>query len=166
MKNKHLFPLCLFAALLFSCKKKDGPVVIDTDFTLKVSDTQGRDLLDPQTGAYHAEDIQLFYIVNGEKVPVYSSSRDLPKNFELKENAPRNEHLLRIFPNTVKEARPQTLIQWNSAETDTITCEFQRPGASLFLSRIWLNGVLQWELSAAGTPNDLVRGERFFEIIK
>ncbi|WP_343704066.1 hypothetical protein [Chitinophaga sp.] len=166
MKTKYLFPLCLLATALFSCKKKDGPVVIDTDLTLKVSDAQGKDLLNPQTGVYDAATIALFYIVNGQKVPVYSSSRDLPKNFQLVENAAKNEHLLRIFPNMEKEARPQTLIQWNDADTDTITCEFQRPGSSVFLTKIWLNGELKWEKAATGTPADLVRGVRFFEIIK
>ena len=145
--------------LVFSACQ-DGPdccTNISTDVNMTVRGSDGADRLNPDNqGAFRAEDIDLFYLINGETKRFFRGNLDNPKNFFI--DTTRTPHVITIIPNDAEtEPYPVTYIQWNDDDTDTLRCAFHRTENSVVCTKVWYNDELKWETNQGG---------RVFEIVK
>jgi hypothetical protein len=142
-----------------ACNSNDddtAQVVLDTRIDFTIKDSNGLDLLNPETpNAFLEEDIFLKYLVNGEEQNVYYGNQDSPKNLFIFEH--EGTYRIRIFPNMeASEELPITYVDWSETDRDTIKCAYNRYGNNnIVCTKVWLNGDVIWE-----------SGERYVEIIK
>lgn len=152
--------LCACMGILSSCDDEQEDFVRDVAIEMSISDVKGNDLLNPETtGAFRFEDIDLFYLKNGQKERVYDAYMDNPKNFFIFKSG--SKYYMRLFPNEhIENGFATTYIQFNESETDTIQCEFAKPpnknSGYISVFRVWYNGKIVWD----------GEGSRYFEVIK
>jgi hypothetical protein len=152
--------LVLAIGLTFtSCKKEDEGVVVDTYIDLSFKDADGNDLLSGNTSnAYNQENINIYYLINGEEERAYNEKLDAPKGFSVYEQ--ESQKIMRLFPSDHDEnLKTTTFIKFNDAETDEVICELRKWGSSnksVAVTKVWYNGELVWD----GT------GPRYIEIVK
>ncbi|MBB6680266.1 hypothetical protein H4O20_02300 [Aequorivita sp. 609] len=134
-------------------------VFFDTAVEISLKDHSGIDMLNPNNqNAYRADEIKIYYLVNGEKQEIFDPNMDYPRNFLIYQN--ENEYRIRIFQNSVEtEELPITYVEWNENETDTLQAEYDRTyNNQPRVQKVWFNGELKW---------DGQNGEKgFFTIIK
>ncbi|SRX55997.1 hypothetical protein [Aequorivita sp. CIP111184] len=154
----------ILLTILTSCSKNndDEPQqqanVIDVNVELSLKSTNGEDLLDPNNpNGYKAEDIKLYYLINGEKQEVFDANMDYPRNFFIFKH--ESEYRIRIFQNLAEtEALPITYVEWNNQDTDTLQAEYHRADRLIQVIKTWFNGELKWDVVS--------NKENFFTIIK
>ena len=131
---------------------------INRKVEISLKNSNGEDLLDPNNpNAYKAENIKLYYLINGEKQEVFNPNMDYPRNFLIYNHDP--EYRIRIFQNdTDNETRPITYVEWNENETDTLQAEFFKTENTIQVIKTWFNGELKWD-GSNGQDN-------FFTIVK
>ena len=133
---KTLSNLTILLIFLFytSCKNSVPPA-ISVDIT--VLNQQGQNLLGPPA-VYTKENIDLFYVVNGQAQPYNANSNKgfffIPDN---------NLHRIRIDLNfDRKEKYPLTLVKFGNSKIDTIKAKFSFKLQSMpRIQAIWLNGI-------------------------
>ncbi|HEY9114927.1 MAG TPA: hypothetical protein VIN10_09500 [Bacteroidales bacterium] len=142
--------IAIFAVItLFACNKTNDPADYFNLYAgceFSVFNTQNEDLLDT-TSANHlkASEIKLFYQIDGENNLVFNADMQFPKGFHIFKH--ENEYRIGIWLNhTETTDKPVTYIQWNENDTDTIEVIYNRTPNSIVQNKIWLNGVLVWEL--------------------
>ena len=152
MNKFFLFIITLIIASPSTTKK--ASFVYDTAIEIGVTDMDCNDLLNPSNPAsFKKEEIKFFYLNQGVIEEVYNEMRDAKRNFLMYKNdnkswrnrLPNSEYLMRLFPNLSSlEKLPVTYIQWNTEDTDTIQCEYDRSEGFVACSKVWLNGELVW----------------------
>lgn len=134
--------ILLLGMMALSCESENptNAAVMDTGVEIAIYDTSGTDLLNPNNpNAFQAEEIKLFYKIDGERVEVFNPMMDYPRNFFIFQH--ENEYRIRIFLNINRNAsRPVTYIQWNETDTDTLKAEFRYPNSSVISEKVWFNG--------------------------
>ncbi|WP_076668523.1 hypothetical protein [Pontibacter indicus] len=159
---RRMIMVMLLAALgmaATACEKEEGDVIINTAIELRFTDAIGHNLLDPATpNAFSQEEIELYYLVNGERKLTLDGSLDYPKHFFVFQAG--TQHIMRLFPSLHEEnMRTQTYIRLSETDTDTISCAIKRWGKgnqSAAVTKVWYNNELVWE----GT------GPRYVEVVK
>lgn len=151
---KNLF-FIMTALLLVSCSEKEDDYLCCANqvhmdgVEMSVRNSDGSDLLNPNNpNAYSADEIKLFYEIDGEVVEVYDPAMDLPRNFMIfnYSNETESEYRIRLLPNYDRnESQPITYIQWNETDRDTIKAEFYYSGPedsnySFTIENLWFNG--------------------------
>lgn len=142
---KKLFFICLITFLLISCSS-DEPTVegfsFDVGVSIKVTNSNNEDLLDPNTqNSYNKDEIKIFNKVDGKLVEVYDGFKNAPRNFIIEKEQNGNQYLITVFLNNDKDEKfPETYIQWNKDNTDIIKAEFSRTKNSVAKKTVWLNG--------------------------
>ncbi len=108
---------------------------------------KNEDLLDPENPDHLDEkDINLYYLIDGEKQQVYDPMMDNPENFKIFKYS--NGYRIRIFLNFTETAeKPVTYIKWNENDTDTIEAIYERyDNGGIVQQDIWLNDKHIWEI--------------------
>ncbi len=150
-------------ALLFvfqSCQKNSGSDDIDVGIDLKLDNSSGKDLLDPNIeNSYNTEKIKLYYLLNGIEKLYFCGNCDHQKGYYFFKRDDR--YVIRIYPNfeiQQDNTDPVTYIQWNETDRDTIRCHIKRnkDGSYIFCTKVWYNDSLVYDNN----------GERYFTIIK
>lgn len=156
MKNIFFIIIILFCSACSSDDNSDQ-MIVDTSINLSIRDSEGNDLLDPQTdNSYKESEIKLFYLKNGEEMEIFNSNLDYPKGFFIYKQ--ENEFRMRIFPHTeMGEKFPTTYIKWNNSDIDTVKCNIEKTTSSEICTKVWFNNNIVWEAYET---------ERFFKIIK
>ena len=162
---KKLLFIIIIPLMTLACQE-DCCTNIDSGFDFDVRDSQGQSLLDPSTpNAYLASQIDIYYLIDGEKKRVYNSMMDMPENFSIRPHEITNEYLMNLDPNiTGRPTTSVTYIQWNEQDTDTITCEFAVSEQSIITTRIIYNRQEVW--SVADAPDPKYPYERYFVVHK
>jgi len=143
-----------------SCSKNSGQDYIDGGIHLKLENSSGSDLLDPNEGnTYNTEDIKLFYLQNGVEHLYLCGNCDHQKGYYIFKRD--NKFVISIFTNIEVQqdgTDPITYIQWNENDRDTIQCHIKRneDGSYIFCTKVWYNDSLVYDNN----------GERYFTIIK
>ncbi len=163
---KTITATLVFAILtLSSCSKSndDEPQIqhsINRGVEISLKNINGEDLLDPnKPNSYNAENIKLYYLINGEKQEVFDQNMDYPRNFLIFKH--ESEYRIRIFQNDTEteiEPLPITFVEWNATDTDTLQAEFYKADGLIQVIKTWFNGELKWD----GENGQ----ENFFTIIK
>lgn len=140
---KNLLIISFFCTL-FSCSKHDdnpnNSFYLDESIKIKLENNNGENLLN--TPSYNENDIKIFYKINGQLVEVFFPLLDRSKGFKIVNENNNNYMILDLNP-TVTEALPETVIQWNELESDTIKVNYVRTENSSFWNLMWLNDVLK-----------------------
>lgn len=153
----------IILAVFVSCSKNndDEPqnqYSINRGVEISLKDSNGEDLLDPNnpTG-YKADEIKLYYLINGEKQEVFDPNMDNPRNSLIYNHD--SEYRIGISLNdTDSETLPITYVEWNEIETDTLQAEFFKTENTIQVIKTWFNGELKWD-GSNGQDN-------FFTIVK
>lgn len=131
-----------FFCIFFSCSKHDdnpkNSFYLDQSIKIKLENNSGENLLN--TANYNENDIKIFYKINGQLVEVFIPNLDSPKGFKII-NENNNNYMVLFLNATVTEALPETVIQWNELESDTIKVNYVRTENSSFWNFMWLNDV-------------------------
>jgi len=135
--KKLSFTLGILA--LVGCGSKNDPApyeatFIDVHSDFYVLDHEGNDLLDPDNpDAIGSDDLDIYYVIDGEAERFYESNLDAPKGFSIYEpEGDYEKYRIRLFLNTseTKEVT-RTLLKWSDFETDTIKTKYYRSENSL-----------------------------------
>lgn len=161
MKTKHLMTLLVLALFLFSCdseSRNEEQMNLDVDVEFSIADTNGNDLLNPENeNSYNHEAIKLFYKTDGVYQEFYDGNLDLPRNINIYQHT--DTYRATIFLNhSASEEQPETLIQWNENNADTIKCEIYRTSSVERIDKVWLNNQLVWDSTNNTAP--------YFELTK
>lgn len=124
-----------------------------------LTDESGEDLFSSESYTYYNKDsIRIYYMVNNQPEEIYNSRVDAPRNFYI--NYSNNRFRMQLYPNyEPSEEFPVTLIYWNSNDTDTLKCGFERNSNTIICNKVWFNEDLVWQ----DFSGDL---KRSFEIVK
>lgn len=135
----------------------------DTEFRFEVYNTNSISLLDPTNpSAFQESQIDIYYLVDGEKQKVYNGNLDLPENFSIEVDELTDKYVMVLSPNDEADGSTSaTYIQWNEENTDTVTCEFARGKEHMITTQIAYNGKEVWSVDGENYPE-----RRYFEIIK
>lgn len=160
MKYSFFTSAVLLVGLIVACDGDDQCCAnIDTSISISVKNEDGLDLLDPQNpGAFQEEVIKIFYLTDGKVEEHYEPNRDAPRGFSIYKESAIDRYAIQVYPNDdVSEEFPVTYIRWNTDDTDTIKCEYQRTENAVVCTKVWFNDEIKWEAYETG---------RYFEIIK
>lgn len=153
----------IILAVFVSCSKNndDEPqnqYSINRGVEISLKNSNGEDLLDPNNpNGYKAEEIKLYYLINGEKQEVFDPNMDNPRNFLIYNHD--SEYRIGISLNdTDSDTRPITYVEWNEIETDTLQAAFFKNENTIQVIKTWFNGELKWD-GSNGQDN-------FFTIVK
>jgi hypothetical protein len=157
--RKYIF-FCFILGSLFSCKKNnDDSYFKSSVIYLTVESIKGSDLLDPGTpNAIRAEDISIFYEINGKKETYLSTSNayklDNPAGFTLNKptNSFGNKYFLMIYSNPVVSNKSITVIAISGREEIEIISEVTQTANSHSIAQIWYKNNLVWPIAGNDGP--------------
>lgn len=155
---KNLFFLVLIVSITLSCQKESKDeisaegLIIASGISLKFVNDTGQDLLNPiLESSFDFTQMKLYYQIDGEKVEVFDTLMDSPRNLKIIEE--EGSYTLRVVTNQdyknglsendeIITGRSIALLELNSNITDTIETEwdFYKNSGSFFVMKIWYNG--------------------------
>ncbi len=142
MKILRLSTLLYTLFFLVSCEKDRKNVVISNHVEITILNQQGQNLL-ATPSAYTKSNINVYYFVNGQPQLYNQPNFQADKGFLLFKDGSGIDKI-RVFTD-FNENQPTTLslIKFGNLQTDTIKCEYRFEDGSVFLEKIWYNGVAQ-----------------------
>ena len=138
------------------CDNTSGDV-IDRVVDILLVDKENNNLL--KNGVINPDDLNLYYLINGEKKLYYNGNYDAPKGYLIWEDQD-NRSILRIFAND-DIYTPVTLVEYTKNDVDTIKCEFHRDDSNIIVQKVWYNSELKWEVGNNNFP-----GRAIFTVTK
>lgn len=124
--------------------------LVSTSYSIFIKDSLGNDLLDPDNGTISAEDINIYYLQNGEKKRVYNSRYDYPENFRILQTEDGTEqYYLVVFANDEAntDSISTTYIEFRKEEIDTLEAKITEKPGLFIATTAWYNGVLKVDKS-------------------
>ncbi|HEX8268333.1 MAG TPA: hypothetical protein VF581_00460 [Flavobacterium sp.] len=150
---KQLLTIVLFAALTTSCNEQNcgEATAMDNAVTIYLQDAMGNDLF--ETTDYESADFTTFYVINGEAIENNMGNLDHPKHFIMSETIPQS--MMMFINDSANEQFPETIINWNDAESDTLRAQYRHVSGECGSShssceKLWLNDVLVWDGTVEG----------------
>ena len=135
----------LFFILMFSaCSKNDiSGDYIETLIGINYIDKEGNDLLNPEAeNAINTENIDIYYLKDGEKVRVCDYLMEIPENYYVNYSETHDKYYLVVFMSEYmnEENISETYIDFGEWE-DTIRCQYHVVDSGNFwYERVWYNG--------------------------
>lgn len=122
-------------------------------FAIAFVDSTGQDLLDKETSNYWTEDdLDIYYLKDGEKELVFNANLDMPKNFWIydpdnyKGVEDSNCHMELLLSSYLDEdGYSTTYIEFPGGEMDTLRLKGRLTQAGFFGDTLWYNGEFMWE---------------------
>jgi hypothetical protein len=142
---KTTFCILIIVLLLSSCKEKQDSMsgFIDTNVEISVQDKAGNDLLNPSNqSAYLAQNIKIYYLIDGIKKEINQANLDFTKNFMIYEID--GKYQMRLFLNCSYESTSITYVQWNENDTDTFKTEILKNTNLVLITKLWYNDSMVW----------------------
>lgn len=166
-KEIILFVVLIVCIIATGCDKNGNDMmVVDTAVSISYLDSNGQDLLDPETpNSYNIDKFKIYHYRNGEKILFYRWHLDYPYGFYIHKGTIVDSLPLQHWPagcpienyylsitatNENVEARDSsefesiTLIELNANETDTINRTIRKVHNSLWCRKVLYNGILVW----------------------
>lgn len=154
--------VCCYSIVLFGCKKstdKPDNFNVETFVSITYSDGMKTDLLDPSNAnAIKEEDIEVYYLENGQKRHIYDPELDLPKNLKIEKDSVGGKFYLDLAVSTSIDEKgiSTTYLEIKNRSTDTITAQLHKSKSSIRVTEAWYNGK-EWEEK---------NGKAMFSIVK
>ncbi|SFH18814.1 hypothetical protein [Pedobacter insulae] len=140
--------LILFVALIqISCREKNCCTIIDATVDLSIMNSNGYDLLNPNTpGALNEENIDILILKNGAKVRLYRGNLDVAKFFKIRNS--NNKHIFQMYfdvsPESFNGNKITQFIRYKDGTEDEIVGEFnENRKTNTLLQKVWINGVVK-----------------------
>lgn len=140
---KYILQIILLISLL-SCNDKECCYDLVGHIDLKVVDSEGTDLLNPDNpDAYYEPKIEIKYLIEGEIVQGFNGSFEHGCTFLFQEeNTDTEDYILRVYVNMAEsEEYPITYIEWDDQDTDTLKFHYNRGDNYTRWDRVWYNDV-------------------------
>lgn len=143
--------IILTITTFFACDSKDDDKelnsYVNTSIGFSVFNTEGEDLLDPETPNHiDTSKMKLFYVVNGVPQEFYQANLDNPRNivvYKKEEKQSTNAYSIGVIMNDSEQTgKSITYIQWNEKDTDTIEATYARGKTYIYPKDVWFNGKL------------------------
>ncbi|NOU61855.1 hypothetical protein [Marinifilum caeruleilacunae] len=160
MKNIIL----LIALTMVACtKSKDEVAILDSHidyiFELSIRDTEGKDLLNPNSlNHFKHDEIKVFCFNDGEKKLLYDNQIE-PRDFISKKENGTYVISASTGGGVTKEYNQETvgqdtvLLQLSENVVDTIKTEWRFIKSNQFFNtKLWYNGELKWEVGKTRLP--------------
>lgn len=149
---KKMILICLM--FMISCEdSKHCCIIVESDILLKINDSQGNDLLDPNQGNIDHNTIKIFYTTEQIAMQeVNNPNLDSPKGYKFITPSMDNSsfYKVQLFLNSQylnADKVSYTYIQWSSGDTDKIKAQFDKRNNNFIVSKIWINDQLKWVLN-------------------
>ncbi len=162
---KHFLLLLIIFSMISCDKNSTEDFFAETSFDISYFDTNGNDLLNPNEPiSYKREDIDIYYLINGEKIKQYHEHLSNPEFFFISDEIRENKYFMALTPNDQNldnNNRAITYIDFGNNVEDKVECEFKtyENSSRIQVVKIWYNDELKWEYSTGGSV-------RWIEIIK
>jgi len=149
--------LLLLPLIFSSCEKsKNCCTVVDTAIEIHYVDENGNNWLNQQE--LNENNINVYFMKEGQKEKIFRGNLDQPKMFSVRKNA-LGEDALGLSPSDyIENNKSRTLIEFSSADVDTVDCLFNTSNSNMICEEVWYNGKPIWDASQ-NTP-------RAVEIVK
>ncbi|HQQ97699.1 MAG TPA: hypothetical protein PLX35_10565 [Cyclobacteriaceae bacterium] len=138
----------LCASLIIECTKQVDPLIVEMDVQLYVHDKSGNNLLDPAVpGTLNTQNIRIFYVQDGVRKEFFNPNLDAARNYLIRKNF-GNDYLMTLYPYEGKTDNEETTtyIHWSdNSKEDTVKCLISKPGLSMIVTKVWLNGTLKYD---------------------
>lgn len=144
---------CVVFLISIACSNSTGGVADPPpheDIGLSFVDEQGNDRLNPDHSSPFTENnLEIYYLKDGEKERVFNGNLDYPKNFKLYiSEGEENSRLQLALSNHVEgDGNTQTLIEFPDGTVDTVTMK-PLNGYANSAERLWYDGKLVWEVDS------------------
>lgn len=141
----------------------DGLGQFGETFAIAFVDNAGQDLLDKETPNYWTEDdLNIYYLKDGEKELVFNGNLSMPKNFWIYDPdnyngvEDSNCHLELLLSSYLDEdGFSTTYIEFPGGEMDTLKLKGRLvPKAGFLGDKLWYNGELVWKRVNEGETPD------------
>lgn len=156
---KNLLIIVAIVAIV-GCGKNEGVndeetqsmVYVNVGVSMTFVNSEGVDLLNPDNpNHFPFENMKLYYLIADEKVEVYKSDRDTPRNIALDtETTPYRLGIATYIPEQIMETKTEittAYLELNSEITDTIVAELhvmtseKSINKNLVNTKVWYNNV-------------------------
>ncbi len=164
---KYLIYSFIIALLFSSCDDNENEeqvlVSIGSAFLMKIADNEGNDLLDPDNdNSFKIEDINNFYLIDGEKVRKFNEEMTYPKGLQLFYHGNYKRWVLLVSTNNYidNDFKGISFLEFKNGSIDKIEVQYNDYKSNLNIiniQKIWYNDELVWNDS----PN-----EQIIEIFK
>lgn len=131
---------------MISCtdNRKDCCTYIDGKINIFLKNSQGENLLN--TANYNSDNFKIYFKKNGQKIEINNPLSGHPKGFFIDNSY--NPIYMGLYLNIdVNEIIPETYIEWNETDTDTLKVTVVKNGGSTSWNSMWLNGDLIYSSS-------------------
>lgn len=152
MKRVNIFLLVIFLLVMAACSLGTEPSIDSTpqpgvDVALYFSDENGDDLLNPaHAEGWNEENIDIFYLIDGEKERVYHSNLDLPKRFKIVHGTEDRYYMLLWLSEHVEDEHTVTYVEFPNGETDTLKIHAEEKSNGVVRAdKFWYNEELLFE---------------------
>jgi len=142
----------MFTACTKDNDNNDNGYVLSVGVEFNLLDRQGNDLLNSNNeNSYSAEDMKLFYLINGELVLAHKHQPDIGWHNGIMHISETTPYSLKVFTNSdfdnytseengIKKGEHIAYLQLNETDTDTIKTQWES-GNHYFVNRkVWYNG--------------------------
>lgn len=145
MRSIFLTSFCVLLSLS-GCKKNEaisGAFGINIQFSIK--DSSGEDLLNPATpNSINEENIEHYYLINGEKARQYEGTADHPKALYISKPGTDVPYTIGIGLNTnvADGATSTSILEYKDYPADTIEVKIHKTSKNNSYSDVRINGRL------------------------
>lgn len=151
----------LIIPLMSGCSSDDNCCpIIEATMLFSVENSEGLDLLNPNSEAIDINLIKIFYTnENNELVEVNKPQLDASKGYVVIVPEMNYPYSIKVFLNTeyIKDNVSYTHIEWSSHSMDEIKTEFDLSNNNIIAKKIWVNNQLKWESSNDKLPITLIK---------
>lgn len=156
---KNLIVVIVAVTFCISCSNSTEPETADVaqpspDIGLSFVDEDGKDLLNPEHPNHWNEDnLDVYYLQDGEKVRVYDDMMDYPESFKIFYAGDQDRYTMQLWTSSyVEDGHTTTFIEFPDGKMDTIKIKVHSVEGSLLAQKIWYNGELSWQQPESGQP--------------
>ena len=141
---KKLLVTAFLLSIFMACNDKCC-TDIDLDIQLSFVNADDEDLLDTNLeNSIRSDEINLYYLINGQKVRVIDNQIDRSENFNVSYSEYFKKNVLHLVVSHHLDENNQsiTFLELNQNDTDTIKCSIIERGNVTFINTVWYNDQL------------------------
>lgn len=156
---RKIFYVLILLISVISCSKdkyeNNSSLILRRDFTFKVTNSNGSDLLNPLNfGSYPIDSVRIYYLTNGLLQEVYNPNSDNPGGVGLINpiDSKDTSYSIGLTLNYLPDTNAITFIKWNSNDIDTICSKLHSVNPYTGHPKVWYNGVLVLDEDSTNIP--------------
>lgn len=134
---------------MYSCEKKNTGDSIKANLSISYVNENGDDLLNKNTPNYiDSANIDIYYLIDGERVRFYDARMDLPESFQIYYDKNVDKYFLDLHLSYFMEDSISVTYIQNKEDIDTVKSKFRIFEGGYGYEKIWYNDVLMLDNSS------------------